>query len=118
MKKWIHTLSDNNKPLTSRWTHTRQEIVLKTTSRKSKLVIQGYKMGSYVDFNPFKNKSPVIDLVSIRVIVALTVKLDLCIHQLHMSSTSLYANLSNDIPIYVPLPDRCVIKVRHLLASP
>ncbi|KAG7662228.1 uncharacterized protein J8A68_004238 [[Candida] subhashii] len=104
---------ENIKPMTTRWVDTYKENDLKEQKYKSRLVAHGYKQKEGKDYDPTRVSSPVIDLVSIRVLTAIATKNKLSIHHLDIQSAYLNAELTHDKPIYAQPPSGVDIPEGH-----
>lgn len=94
------------KPITTRWVHTYKEKDLKNKSFKSRCVVHGQKMVEDTHYNPYKISSPVVDLVSIRLLTIIAVEKGLSMHLLDISSAYLNADLEDNREIFI-YPPKC-----------
>ena len=79
---------------------------IKNKSFKSRCVVHGQKMVEDTHYNPYKISSPVVDLVSIRLLTIIAVEKGLSMHLLDISSAYLNADLEDNREIFI-YPPKC-----------
>lgn len=95
-----------------RYVLTTKLNVDKTTKKKARLVAQGFSQRFGVDYD--KTFAPVARLDSVRLLMALSVELDLEIHQLDINTAYLNGDLEEEIYMRTPrLLKDCLMKLAY-----
>lgn len=101
------------KPISMGWVHTEKIDSLKGVVRKSRCVVHGNRQKEKLDYDPFSVSSPVIDLVTIRLLTIIGCELGMTIQHLDVESAYLNASITHSNPIYVFPPKSVPLKKNH-----